>query len=150
MSHIWIHRQTPLPPRGKLRWLVNVSCHTYKRVMSHTWMGQATHYNTPLHLPNSTLHIALPCIYVIWLICIWNDLYICDMTHMYVKWLVYMWYDSYVCEMTCIYVIWLICTRNTLTCIYVIWLICMWNDLNICNLMHFVCHESRIVIAACM
>jgi len=113
------------------------------------WMCQATHEKTPLHLSHSTLHIALTCVYVIWLIYMWNDLYICDVTHMYLKWLVYMWYnsyvceirslvyvwyDSYVCEMTCIYVIWLICMRNTLTCIFVICLICMWNDLYMCNM----------------
>ena len=72
-----------------------------------------------------------------WLMDMWHDWLVCDMTHWYVTWLIDMWHDWLICDMTDWYVTWLIdMWHDSLICDMthwdVTWLIHMWHDSFIC------------------
>jgi len=91
-----------------------------------------------------------------WLIRMWHDLLICDMTHPYGTWLIDTWHDSlirdlflvdtghdsFTCDMTHSYVTWLIHMWHDsficdITHSYVTWLIHMWHDSLIQDMIHW-------------
>jgi len=45
-------------------------------------------------------------IYVTWFISVWHDPFLCGIT--YVAWLIHIWHDPFICDMTHSYVTWLI------------------------------------------
>jgi len=80
--------------------------------------------------------------YVTWLIGIWHESFLGDMTHWYVTWLIDMWYDPLICDMTHWPVTWLIAIwRDSFICdvthSYVTWLIDLWRDSLICDMTHW-------------
>jgi len=58
---------------------------------------------------------------IMWVIRIWNGLFICDVTHTYLTQLIHMGHDSFIWD---------------ITHLYGTWLIRIWNELFICDVTH--------------
>ena len=93
---------------------IQISHITYGWVVSHIWMSHVTHMNKSC----DRCCISRSHSYVTWLIHMWHDPSICDMTHSYVTWPIHMWHDTFICDM-----------KHS----YVTWRIHMWHDSFICE-----------------
>ena len=73
---------------------------------------------------------------VTWLIHMWHDLSIRDMTHTHVTWPIHMWHDAYICDMTHTYVTWRITDSAKEVTLTVTRHIHMWHDSYTCDMTH--------------
>ena len=79
---------------------------------------------------------------ITWLIYLWHDSSIYDMTHLFMTWLIYLWHDSSICDMTHLFVTWLIYLWHDssicdMTHLLVTWQTYLWHDKPICDTTHF-------------
>jgi len=80
------------------------SNHTYEWVMSHKWINHATHMKSCvtwlIHLWYDSFIRDVTYSHGTYLIHMARDSFICDMTHSYVAWLIHMRHDSFICDVT--------------------------------------------------
>jgi len=107
---------------------------------------------------DSFIHMCgMNCSYVTWLMNMWRDSWICDVTHWYRRWLIYsyVWYELFIRDVTHWYLTWLMdmwCDSwiGDVTHGYVTWLMDMWrhSSIHMCVTWLIWCHPhslSRIV-----
>jgi len=128
---------------------VYIYIHIYICVITHIYTYIYTYMTWLIRMWHDSFIYDMTPSYVTWRIHMWHASFIFDMTLSRVTCLIHIWHDSFTCDMTHSYVTWLIHMRHDsficdMTHSYVTWLIHMWHDSFICDMTH---NPSRGIVS---